>query len=73
MKKFCNSEVRAVTFSGGVASGLQYVFFSENLNNRNNTVENDFFGFRMVKWLHLSVEMEKSVEFFNTPKIIKIG
>jgi len=26
MKKLCNSQVRAVTFSGGVAGGLQSVF-----------------------------------------------
>jgi len=29
--------------------------------NRPNTVENDFLGFRKVKWLHLTVEVEKSV------------
>ena len=45
----------------------------------NNTVENDFFGFPKVKWLHLTGEMDKSVRFlcqiflgFNMPKIIKI-
>jgi len=27
MKNFCISQVSVVTFSGGVASGLQYVFF----------------------------------------------
>jgi len=29
----------------------------------NNTVENDFFGFPKVKWLHLTGEMDKSVTF----------
>ena len=39
-----------------------------------------FFGFRKVKWLHLTVEVDKSVRFscqifsgFNTPRIIKIS
>jgi len=27
MKKFCNSQVSVVTFSGGWTSGLQFVFF----------------------------------------------
>jgi len=27
----------------------------------NNNVENDFFGFRKVKWLHVTDEVEKSV------------
>jgi len=45
----------------------------------NNTVENDFFGFHKLKWLHLTGELDKSVTFcqifsgFNMPKIIKIG
>jgi len=46
----------------------------------NNTVENDFFGFPKVKWLHLTGEVDKSVRCscqilsgFNIPKIIKIG
>ena len=39
----------------------------------NNTVENDFFGFPKVKWLHLTGAVDKSVRFFNVPKIIKIG
>jgi len=46
----------------------------------NNTVENDFFGFPKVKWLHLAGEVDKSVIFscqifsgFNMPRIIKIG
>jgi len=41
-----------------------------------NTVEKDFFGFPKVKWLHLIVEMDKSVTFyvkFSQPKINKIG
>ena len=29
----------------------------------NNTVENDFFGFPKVKWLHLTGEADKSVKF----------
>ena len=29
----------------------------------NNTVENDFFGFPKVKWLHLAGEVDKSVKF----------
>jgi len=28
-----------------------------------NTVENDFFGFPKVKWLHLTGKMDKSVRF----------
>jgi len=28
-----------------------------------NTVENDFFGFLKVKWLHLTDDVEKSVTF----------
>jgi len=46
----------------------------------NNTVENDFFGFPRVKWLHLKGEVDKSVRFecqifsgFEMPKIVKIG
>jgi len=27
----------------------------------NNTVENDFFGFPKVKWLHMTDEMDKLV------------
>jgi len=27
----------------------------------NNTVENDFFGFPKLKWLHLTNEVDKSV------------
>jgi len=30
----------------------------------NNTVENDFFGFPKVKWLHLTGEVDKSVRFY---------
>jgi len=30
----------------------------------NNTVENDFFGFSKVKWLHLTGEVDKSVRFY---------
>jgi len=29
----------------------------------NNSVENKFFGFPKVKWLHLTGEMDKSVRF----------
>jgi len=36
----------------------------------NNTVENDFFGFSKVKWLHLTCKIFSG---FSTPKIIKIG
>jgi len=47
----------------------------------NNTVENKFFGFPKVKWLHLTGEVDKPVTFnvnlifsgFNMSKIIKIG
>jgi len=46
----------------------------------NNTVENDFFGFSKVKWLHLTDEVDKCltllVKFsqdFACKKIIKIG
>jgi len=44
----------------------------------NNTVENDFFGFFKVKWLHLTGEVEKSVRFpseifsgFNVSKSLR--
>jgi len=45
---------------------------------QNNTVENDFFEFPKVKWLHLTGEMDKSVTCqiysgFNMSKIIKIS
>jgi len=43
----------------------------------NNTVENDFFG-DLVKWLHLTDEVDKSVKFhvkfflaFTMPKSLK--
>jgi len=29
----------------------------------NNTVQNDFFGFPKVKWLHLIDEVDKSLRF----------
>ena len=29
----------------------------------NNAVENDFFGFPKVKWLHLAGEVDKSVRW----------
>ena len=31
----------------------------------NNTVANDFFGFRKVKWLDLTDEVDKSARFFH--------
>jgi len=31
----------------------------------NNTVENDIFEFRKVKWLHLTGEVDKSVRFLS--------
>jgi len=36
----------------------------------NNTVENAFFGFPKVQWLHLIGEVDSG---FHMPKIIKIG
>ena len=46
----------------------------------NNAAENDFFGFPVVKWLHLAGEVDKSVIFscllssgFNVSRIIIIG
>ena len=30
----------------------------------NNTVQNDFFGFPKVKWLHVTDEVDKSVTFY---------
>jgi len=43
----------------------------------NNNVENDFFGFPDVKWLHLTGEVDKSVKFHvkfsQNLTIIKIG
>jgi len=44
----------------------------------NNTVENDFFGFPKVKWLHLAGEVDKCVRClchifsgFDMPKSVK--
>ena len=44
-----------------------------------NTVENDFFGFPKVKWLHMTGEVDKSVRFsckilsgFNTSISLKL-
>ena len=34
MKKFCISQISVVTFSSGWASGLQFVFFWDNVNNQ---------------------------------------
>jgi len=46
----------------------------------NNTVENDFFGFPKVKWLHYTCKVGKYTRYrcqissgFDTPEIIKIG
>ena len=46
----------------------------------NNNVENDYFGFPKVKWLHMTPEVDNSVRYscqifsgFDKPKIIKIG
>jgi len=83
-KKFCNLQVSVVTFSGGWASGLQFVFFWDNVNNQkyvwiDSTVENDFFRFPKVKWLHLTGEVDKSVRFscqifsgFTVPNSVRI-
>jgi len=45
-----------------------------------NNVENDFFGFPKVKWLHMTGKVDKFVRClckifsgFNIQKIIKIG
>jgi len=66
MKKFCSSQVSVVTFQVGRASGFPF-FFWDNVNNqkyeRKNTVENDFYGFSKVKWLHLTYEVDKCVRF----------
>jgi len=50
---------------------------SIDFNEPLNTVENDFFGFPKVKWLHLTGEVDKSVRVscaifsgINVPKII---
>ena len=59
-------------------------FFWDNVNNqkyeRKNTVENDFYGFSKVKWLHLTYEVDKCVRFscenflrISHAKIFKIG
>jgi len=44
----------------------------------NNNVENYFFGFPKVKWLHLTGKVDKSVRWscqifsgFNIPKLLK--
>ena len=36
---------------------------SIDFNEPLNTVENDFFGFPKIKWLHLTGEVDKSVRF----------
>ena len=54
---------------------------SIDFNEPLNTVENDFFGFPKVKWLHLTGEVDKSVRVscaifsgINVPKNhLKIG
>ena len=57
-----------VTFQAGWASGLQFVFFWDNVNNQKYVriilLKNDFFGFPKVKWLHLTGEVDKSVKTF---------
>jgi len=84
MKKFSNSQVSVVTFSGGWASKLQFVFVWDNKNNQKHVwiimLKNDFLGFPKIKWLHPTGEMDKSLlhscqifSGFNTPKIINIG
>ena len=49
-------------FQVGWVSGLQIVFLWYNVNNSevcmNNTVENDFFKFPTVQWLHLTGEVD---------------
>ena len=46
----------------------------------NNNIENNFFGFPKVKWLHKTREVDKSVSYsckifsgFDVQKLIKIG
>jgi len=46
----------------------------------NNNIENIFFGFPKVKWLHKTREVDKSVSYsckifsgFDVQKLIKIG
>jgi len=63
---------------------VDYSLFSSEIIKQpdvcmNNTVENDFFWI-LVKWLHVTGEVYKSLKFscqifagFNMPKIIKIG
>jgi len=68
------------------ASGLQFVFFWDNIDSQNCVwiillkLESDIFGYPNVKWLHLTCEMDKSVTFhvkfsqdLTCQKIIKIG
>ena len=53
MKKFCNSQVSVVTFSGGVGSGLQFVFFWDKISNQKYVwiilLKMTFYGFLKVK------------------------
>ena len=69
MKKFCSAQVGVVTFSGVVqwwASGLQFVFFWDKINNQNYVwiiLLKMTFGFSKVKWLHLIGDVDKSVTF----------
>ena len=52
-KSFANHKLVWRHFQVGWASGLQFVFFWDNINNQkvcmNNTVENDFLGFPKVQ------------------------
>ena len=59
-------------------SFLQAECPSSRPTNSVNTVENDFFGFAKVKWLHLTGEVDKAVRFsckiftgFNVQKSLK--
>ena len=67
MKKFCNSQVSVVIFSGGVGKRITVFFFWDNTNNHNYAwiilLKMTFFRFPKVKWLHLTGEVDKSVTF----------
>jgi len=74
MKKFCNSQVSVVTFSGGEGKWFTVCFLLRSMY-KYNTVESDLLGFPKVKWLHLDIYVRFSCQLFsefNVPKIIKI-
>ena len=83
MKKFCNSQVSVVTFSGGLASELQFVFLWDKVNNQKYVwiiLLEWLFGISQGKvatskrWGRQICKISCQIfSGFNMPKIIKIG